>query len=41
MAGAGVRKGLSYDASDELGFDVAEDPVHSRTPDDDLELAGA
>jgi hypothetical protein len=28
MAGAGVRKGLSYGASDELGFDVAENPVH-------------
>ena len=28
MAGAGVRKGLSYGTSDELGFDVAENPVH-------------
>jgi hypothetical protein len=28
MAGAGVRKGMSYGASDELGFDVAENPVH-------------
>jgi hypothetical protein len=27
MAGAGVRKGLTYGASDELGFDVAENPV--------------
>jgi arylsulfatase A-like enzyme len=28
MAGAGVRKGMSYGASDELGFDVAENPMH-------------
>jgi Protein of unknown function (DUF1501) len=28
MAGAGVKKGLSHGSSDELGFDVAENPVH-------------
>ena len=31
MAGGGVREGLTYGASDEFGFDVAEDPV---TPHD-------
>jgi uncharacterized protein (DUF1501 family) len=28
MAGAGVKNGMTYGASDELGFDVAENPVH-------------
>jgi hypothetical protein len=28
MTGAGVKTGQSYGASDELGFDVAENPVH-------------
>jgi hypothetical protein len=28
MAGAGVKKGMTYGASDALGFDVAENPVH-------------
>ena len=28
MAGGGVRKGLTYGATDDLGFHVAEDPVH-------------
>jgi hypothetical protein len=28
MAGAGVKKGLTHGSSDELGFDVAENPVH-------------
>ncbi len=28
MAGGGIRKGLSYGTSDELGFDVSENPVH-------------
>ena len=27
LAGAGVRKGFSYGASDEVGYDVARDPV--------------
>jgi hypothetical protein len=28
MAGGGVKKGLTYGATDDLGFHVAEDPVH-------------
>jgi hypothetical protein len=28
MTGAGLKKGLSYGASDELGFHVADRPVH-------------
>src|SRR5215470_11466494 len=28
MAGGGVKPGLTYGATDELGFHVAEDPVH-------------
>jgi Protein of unknown function (DUF1501) len=28
VAGAGIKPGLTYGASDELGFDVAEKPVH-------------
>jgi hypothetical protein len=28
MAGGGVKGGLTYGASDELGFQVAENPVH-------------
>lgn len=28
MAGAGVKPGFSYGETDELGFDVAENPVH-------------
>jgi uncharacterized protein (DUF1501 family) len=28
LAGGGVRPGLTYGATDELGFHVAEDPVH-------------
>jgi hypothetical protein len=28
MAGAGLKPGLHYGASDELGFYVAENPVH-------------
>jgi hypothetical protein len=28
LAGGGVRAGLTYGATDELGFHVAEDPVH-------------
>ena len=28
MAGGGVQGGLSYGASDELGFSPAKDPVH-------------
>ena len=28
LAGAGVRRGLTWGESDELGFDVAADPVH-------------
>jgi uncharacterized protein (DUF1501 family) len=28
MAGGGVRGGMEYGASDELGFSIAEDPVH-------------
>jgi uncharacterized protein (DUF1501 family) len=31
LAGGGIRPGMTYGASDELGFDVAEDPV---TPND-------
>ena len=27
LAGAGVRKGFSYGASDDVGYDVARDPV--------------
>ncbi len=28
MAGGGVKRGMNYGASDDLGFNVAEDPVH-------------
>jgi hypothetical protein len=28
LTGGGLKRGLTYGASDELGFDVAEDPVH-------------
>jgi hypothetical protein len=28
LAGGGVKRGLTYGASDELGYDVAEKPVH-------------
>ena len=28
MAGGGVKGGLTYGASDDLGFRVAEKPVH-------------
>ena len=28
LAGAGVKSGLTYGATDELGFNVAENPVH-------------
>ena len=28
MAGGGVKGGLTYGASDDLGFKVAENPVH-------------
>ena len=28
MAGAGMKPGLSYGSSDELGFHVADNPVH-------------
>jgi hypothetical protein len=28
LAGGGVKKGLTYGATDELGYHVAEDPVH-------------
>lgn len=28
LAGGGVRPGISYGASDDLGFNVAQDPVH-------------
>lgn len=28
MAGAGVKPGFSYGASDEFGFNVVENPVH-------------
>ena len=28
MAGGGVKPGMSYGSSDELGFDVGENPVH-------------
>lgn len=28
MAGGGVKKGYSYGATDELGYEVVEDPVH-------------
>jgi hypothetical protein len=28
MAGGGVKPGLSYGASDDLGMNVAENPVH-------------
>ena len=28
MAGGGLKHGVTYGASDELGFDVGEDPVH-------------
>jgi len=30
MAGGGFKPGISYGASDELGFNVAENPVHVR-----------
>jgi arylsulfatase A-like enzyme len=30
MAGGGVKKGISYGATDELGYFIAEDPVHVR-----------
>ena len=28
MAGGGIKPGLTYGATDELGFHVAENPVH-------------
>ncbi|MCK5942334.1 MAG: DUF1501 domain-containing protein, partial [Planctomycetes bacterium] len=28
LAGGGVRRGLSYGATDDFGFHVVEDPVH-------------
>ena len=28
MAGGGIKKGLVYGSTDELGFNVAENPVH-------------
>ncbi|NND31764.1 MAG: DUF1501 domain-containing protein, partial [Saprospiraceae bacterium] len=28
MAGAGVRAGLSYGATDEFGYNIISDPVH-------------
>jgi arylsulfatase A-like enzyme len=28
MAGGGIRAGLAYGATDELGFHVVENPVH-------------
>jgi hypothetical protein len=28
MAGAGVKAGLSYGATDDLGYNIARDPVH-------------
>ena len=28
MAGGGIRSGLTYGATDDLGFHVAENPVH-------------
>ncbi len=28
MAGGGVKRGLTFGATDELGFHVAENPVH-------------
>ena len=28
MAGAGIKPGTTYGASDDFGFNVAEDPVH-------------
>ena len=28
MAGGGIKPGLTYGATDDLGFHVAEDPVH-------------
>jgi len=28
MAGAGVKKGFTFGASDEFGYNVAENPVH-------------
>ena len=28
MAGGGVKSGITYGATDELGFNVAENPVH-------------
>ena len=30
MAGGGVKPGISYGATDELGYFIAEDPVHVR-----------
>jgi hypothetical protein len=28
MAGAGIKPGTTYGASDDFGFNVAQDPVH-------------
>jgi hypothetical protein len=28
MAGAGVKKGFTYGATDEFGYNIAQDPVH-------------
>ena len=28
MAGGGIKPGLTYGATDDLGFHVAQDPVH-------------
>ncbi len=28
MAGAGVKKGFTYGATDEFGYNIVQDPVH-------------
>jgi hypothetical protein len=28
LAGAGIKKGITYGATDDLGFNIAENPVH-------------
>jgi hypothetical protein len=30
LAGGGIKPGLTYGATDELGFHVAENPVHTH-----------